>query len=59
MIICNSIAIKEEDYFFSFLGFCFYAFSWSMLGLGYLLSGQEGIKYSKILVRKLWKRGRR
>ncbi|MGR3179999.1 MAG: hypothetical protein ACUZ8E_18315 [Candidatus Anammoxibacter sp.] len=59
MIICNSIAIKEEDYFFSVLGFGIYGLSWGMLGLGALLSGREGIEYSKNLFRTIWKRFRR
>ena len=54
MLICNDIAIHKHNVLFSFLGIGAYALSWAMLGLGLLLAGPEGIKYSRSLLKKLW-----
>lgn len=55
MLICNGIAINKHDSFYSLLGIGAYALSWGMLGLGFLLSGREGIKYSRSLFKRLWR----
>ncbi len=54
MLIWNAIAIDKSNALFSFLGIGAYALSWGMLGLGLLLAGPEGIKYSRSLLKKLW-----
>jgi hypothetical protein len=54
MLICNAIAIHRHNTLFFFLGIGAYALSWGMLGLGLLLAGPEGIKYSRSLLKKLW-----
>ena len=53
MLIGNTLSIKKQDALFSYLGIGAYAFSWGMLGLGLLMAGPEGIKYSRSLIRKL------
>jgi len=55
LLICNVIAIKKHNVFFSFLGIGAYALSWGMLGLGLLLAGPEGIRYIHSLTKKLWR----
>ncbi len=66
MLICNTIAIDKQNIFFTYLGFGFYALSWGMLGLGLLLAGPEGVRYSRLLLKRGWqycarffKRGKR
>lgn len=54
MILCGALAIKTKKKFFYFLGLAVYALSWGMLGLGILLAGPEGIKYSRDLLKSLW-----
>ena len=54
MLIWNAIAIDKSNALFSFLGIGTYALSWGMVGLGLLLAGPEGIKYSRSLLKKLW-----
>ncbi len=54
MILCGALAIKTKKKFFYFLGLAVYALSWGMLGLGFLLAGPEGIKYSRDLLKSLW-----
>ena len=53
-MICNSLAIKKYNALFFFLGIGAYALSWGILGLGLLMAGPEGIKYSRSLLKKLW-----
>ena len=53
MLICNALTIKNHNALFSFLGIGVYALSWGMLGLGLLMAGPEGIKYSRSLLKKL------
>ena len=55
LLICNVIAIKKHNVFFSFLGIGAYALSWGMLGLGLLLAGPEGMRYARGLLRRLWR----
>ena len=50
----NAIAVHTHNAFFSYIGFGIYTLSWVMLGLGLLLAGPEGIKYSRRLLKKLW-----
>ncbi|MBW2544780.1 MAG: hypothetical protein JRD43_04825 [Deltaproteobacteria bacterium] len=54
MLACNAIAINKQSIFFTYLGFALYALSWGMLGLGVLLAGPEGIRYSRLLLKKAW-----
>jgi len=54
IFIGNTISINKQDAFFSFLGMGIYALSWAFLGLGVLMAGPEGIKYSRNLFKKLW-----
>ncbi len=54
MLIFNAIAIHKQNELFFFLGIGAFALSWGMLGLGLLLAGPEGIKYFRILLKKLW-----
>jgi len=54
MLACNAIAISKHNEFFSYLGIALYALSWGMLGLGALLAGPEGIRYSRLLLKKTW-----
>ena len=53
MVIGNTLSINQQDALFSYLGIGTYILSWGMLGLGLLMAGPEGIKYSRSLVRKL------
>jgi hypothetical protein len=53
MLICNALAIKKHNALFSFLGIGVYALSWGILGLGLLMAGPEGVKYSRSLFKKL------
>ena len=55
LVICNGLSVKEQDVFYSLLGFGIYIFTWGMLGLGILLSGREGIKYSLSLFKRMKK----
>jgi len=52
MLICDAIAINRHDAFFFYLGIVLYAMSWGMLGLGALLAGPEGVRYSRFLMKK-------
>ena len=54
MVACNAIAISKQNIFFTYLGFAFYALTWGMLGLGVLLAGPEGIRYSRLLLKRAW-----
>jgi hypothetical protein len=54
MFICNALSVNKQDTLYSFLGIGAYALSWGMLGLGLLMVGPEGIKYSRTLLKKLW-----
>jgi hypothetical protein len=56
MVIFQAIAIKTHNMLFFYLGIGAYALSWSMLGLGVLLAGPEGVRYSRMLLHKLWSR---
>ena len=53
MVIGNTMSLNKQDALFSYLGIGTYVLSWGMLGLGLLMAGPEGIKYSRSLVRKL------
>ena len=53
MLACDAIAINKHDEFFFYLGIALYALSWGMLGLGMLLAGPEGIRYSRLLLKKV------
>ena len=55
MFIFNALSINKQNALFSVFGFGAYAMSWGMLGLGLLMAGPEGIKFSRSLVRKLWR----
>jgi len=55
MLACNAIAIDKQSIFFTYLGFALYALSWGMLGLGALLAGPEGVRYSRLLLKKAWR----
>jgi len=55
LLICNAIAIQRHNVFYSFLGIGAYALSWGVLGLGLLLAGPEGIRYTYSLLRRLWR----
>ena len=55
MFIFNALSINKQNALFSVLGFGAYALSWGMLGLGLLMAGPEGIKYSRGLLKKLWR----
>jgi len=52
MLICNAIAIDKQNVFFTYLGFVFYALTWGMMGLGILLAGPEGVRYSRLLLKR-------
>ena len=58
MLVCNgnAIAINKHNEFFFYLGIALYALSWGMLGLGALLAGPEGVRYSRLLLKKAWGR---
>ena len=55
MFIGNTLSINTQNTLFSFLGIGTYALSWGMLGLGVLMAGPEGVKYSRSLFKKLWR----
>ena len=55
MFIGNALSINKQNALFSFLGIGAYALSWGMLGLGLFMVGPEGIKYSRNLLKKLWR----
>ena len=54
IVIFNSMAIIESDETFHFWGICGYVISWGMLGLGLILAGPQGLKYSRILLKRFW-----
>ena len=54
LAICNTLAIQKCDIFFTYLGCAFYALTWGMLGLGVVLAGPEGIRYSRLLIKRVW-----
>lgn len=56
IIVCNSMAISRHSAFYSFLGVYLYLFSWVMVGVGLLLSGREGMEYSRRLLKRGWVR---
>ena len=55
MAACNAIAINKQDIFFTYLGFAFYALTWGMLGLGVVLAGPEGVRFSRLLLKRAWR----
>ena len=55
MLACDAIAINKDHEFFFYLGIALYALSWGMLGLGVLLAGPEGVRYSRLLLKKAWR----
>lgn len=54
MLLCSALAVKTKKKFFYLLGIGAYALSWGMLGLGFLLAGPEGVRYSRSLLKGLW-----
>ena len=54
MLICDALALKQHDTYFFYLGFLIYGFSWIMLGIGVLLAGPEGVRYSRILLERFF-----
>jgi hypothetical protein len=54
MFIGHTISFNKQDALYAFLGMGTYVFSWGMLGLGLLMAGPEGVKYSRSLIKKLW-----
>ncbi|MDY6845137.1 MAG: hypothetical protein SVW57_13740 [Thermodesulfobacteriota bacterium] len=54
VVICNVIALQRQNTVFSLLGIVIYVLGWGMFGMGMLLAGREGVKYSRHLFGKLW-----
>ena len=52
MIVCDALAISKNNEFFFYLGIALYSLSWGFLGLGVLLAGPEGVRYSRLLLKK-------
>ena len=52
MLACDAIAIDKHNEFFFYLGIALYSLSWGLLGLGVLLAGPEGVRYSRLLLKK-------
>jgi len=50
LLICNAVALAKKSLFFSCLGFSAYALTWVMMGLGFLLAGPQGLRYSRLLL---------
>ena len=59
LLICNAVALARESPFFTCLGFALYALTWVMMGLGLLLAGPEGLRYSRLLLTRAWRRSLR
>lgn len=59
MAVCAALAASHPDRvkYYTVVGGSVYALSWIMLGLGAWLAGPEGVRYSKELMRKWFKRG--
>jgi len=55
LLICNALAIGRHSIFFTYLGFTLYALSWVVLGVGVLLAGPEGVRYSRLLMKRGWR----
>ncbi len=56
MLACDVLAISKNNEFFFYLGIALYSLSWGLLGLGLLLAGPEGVRYSRFLRKKLRER---
>ena len=54
MLFCAALAVKTKKTDLYFWGIAAYALSWGMFGLGLLLTGREGIDYSRMLSRRAW-----
>jgi hypothetical protein len=46
LVICNGLSVKNQDSDYCLLGFGIYGLTWGILGLGFLFSGRDGMKYS-------------
>jgi len=55
LLVCSALAIDEHSEFIFFFGIALYALTWGMLGLGALLAGPEGLRYSHLLLTKSWR----
>ena len=53
ILVCNAIALRQQDAIYSFIGLGAYVLSWGMLGLGLLLAGPEGIALSRSILKKI------
>jgi hypothetical protein len=53
IVVFNTIALRQHNAVFSYIGLGAYALSWGMLGLGLLLTGPEGIAFSRTLLKKI------
>lgn len=56
LLICNTLAIAKQSFFFACLGFALYALTWVMMGLGAWLAGPEGVRYSHLILKRTWRR---
>ena len=54
IVLCGSLAIIEKNAALCVPGFAIYFLSWLMLGLGFLLAGPDGYRYSLQLIKKMW-----
>ncbi|MEA2014167.1 MAG: hypothetical protein U9N38_02505 [Thermodesulfobacteriota bacterium] len=54
MLACSALAVDKHNEFIFFFGIAIYALTWGMLGLGVFLAGPEGIRYSRLLLKKAW-----
>ena len=52
IILCNAIALRQNNAVFTLIGLGAYALSWGMLGLGLLLAGPEGVAISRKWIKK-------
>jgi hypothetical protein len=58
LLVCAALAAEERDPRWVWAGVAVYAFSWVLLGLGVLITGERGMARTREILR-LRRRGRR
>ncbi len=53
-LVSGTLAVKTNNSVYYTWGAGLYGFSWIMFGVGALLTGSQGIRYSRQWIRKVW-----
>lgn len=54
-LILAALALRKRSDFLYFVTTAVYILNWVFFGAGLILAGKEGVRYSKSLLRKMWR----